>query len=141
MNWTGWLSGIPERPPTWTEVIIGLLIAITTTLDLLSPSTMSIPGVGIGFLTFAVALGPASTTALGTRIGQWFREIGAAGRATAIILFAIGVAITYRIEAVPNSLLHGIGTGGLLATLLYMTAHIISAGEVSGWKPNRKWTE
>lgn len=139
MNWTGWvLPKIPERPPAWTEVILSLLIAISTILDLLSLLTMSIPGVFLGFLTVAVALGPASTTALGTRIGQWFREIGAAGRATAIFVFAIGVSIVYQVEAVPNSLLHGIGTGGLLATLLYMITHIILVGEVSGWKPNQK---
>lgn len=124
----------PNRTPTWTEVIISVLVVGMIAPDFLSPSTISWPAATVGFVIFAVAIGPASTTSLGKRIGQWFREIGVSGRAIAIILFAITVGAIFQLDWVPTSLINDATSGGLLAVFLYTVAYVAWAGEVSGWK-------
>jgi hypothetical protein len=123
----------PDRTPTWTEIIIAVLLTVTVATDFLSPSTISWLAVTVGFVVFAVAMGPAGNTSLGQRIGQWVREIGSSSRATAIILFAIAVGVIFQLDWIPVALISNAASGGLLAFILYTVAYVAWAGEVSGW--------
>ena len=131
---TGPAAYVPDRPPTWTEVGCGILaiVGFGPTV-LLEPTTISWPGVVVGFLAFGVALGPLSTTTVGERIGGWFRRVGYAGRAIVIGLFAVVVGVLLVSDALPSAAVRDVGIGGLIACLLYLLAHVVRAGEVSGW--------
>jgi hypothetical protein len=131
---SGFSAYFPNRHPTWTEVIIAVLFAGSVAPDFLLLSTISWPAVAVGFVVFAVAVGPATNTSLGKRIGQWFRDIGISGRATAIILFLIAVVLLYQLDWVPNTFISDAASGGILAFIVYMVAYVVWAGEVSGWK-------
>lgn len=128
---------LPDRPPTWTEVIIGVFVALSTVPDLLTPSRPSWPAAILGFLAFAIALGPAARSRPGIRVGRWFRNIGATGRLVVISVFAIVVAVAYTSGVVPMAPLRDAATGGLAAILLYLVAHVLAAREVSGWIADR----
>ena len=130
----GFSKYFPNRAPTWTEVVIAVLLAGSTVTDFLSPSTISWPAVIVGFVVFAIAVGPAAATSFGKQVGQWFRGIGFGGRATAIILFIIGVTVLFQIDSIPRALIDDAATGGLLALISYMIVYVAWAGEVSGWK-------
>lgn len=128
---------LPDRPPTWTEVALSGLVIVTYVPVVVAGPARSWPAVLGGFLAFALALGPGANSALGRRVGAWFRGIGVAGRAAAIGLFAAAVGASYRSGLVPPELLSDVGFGGILAVLLYVAAHLAVAREVSGWHPRR----
>lgn len=128
---------LPDRAPTWTEVVIGAFIALSIVPSFLPPSRPALPAAIIGFLAFAIALGPGARSSLGARIGRWFRDIGATGRLAVILGFAAAVAVVGVSGAVPMAPLRDAATGGLAAVLLYLTAHLVAAKEISGWIANR----
>ena len=123
----------PDRPPTWTEVGLAALIVVATLVPRFLSDPPSVPALIVGFITFTAALGPIANTTLGARVGRWFRGIGAGGRAAVIVLFAVVVAVLFRIDAVPSDLIADAAVGGLLACVLYVLAYVLLAGEVSGW--------
>ena len=131
----------PDRQPTWTEVIIGVLIGIDIGPDVLAPASLSWPAAVTGFLAFSVALGPGARSSFGRQIGQRFRSIGVTGRVAVIVLFAVTVGVVTRFDMVPSALIADVATGGLLATLLYLVTYLICAGGVSGLTSNRKNSE
>lgn len=127
----------PDRAPTWTEVLIGVLVGINFGFDVLSPETMSWPAVVAGFLVFSVALGPGGNSPFGRRVGQWFRDIGATGRLAVIGSFALSAIVMSRFNAVPYALIADAASGGLFACFLYLIAYLVLAKEVHGWKANQ----
>ncbi|ERH07479.1 MAG: hypothetical protein J07HN4v3_03120 [Halonotius sp. J07HN4] len=131
----------PDRQPTWTEVVIGVLIGIDIGPNVLPPASLSWPAAVTGFLAFSVALGPGANSSFGQQIGQWWRGIGVTRGIGAIVLFAVTAGVVTRFDAVPNALIVDAATGGLLATLLYLIAYIVRARGVSGWKDNSKSAE
>ena len=133
-----WLSAyFPDRPPTWTEVLIGVLVGIDVGFDVLSPENMSWFAVAAGFLVFSVALGPGSNSSLGRRVGQWFRDIGVTGRLVAIGSFALSAFILSQSATVPYALIADAASGGLFACSLYLIAYLVLAKEVHGWKASQ----
>lgn len=123
----------PDRPPTWLEVIIGALVVSMILPDFLAPKQLSWPAVLLGFLAFALAIGPVARTSFGIRIGCWFRAIGVTGRLVVISVFAFLVAIAAASDVVPLAPLSDAATGGLVAVLLYLLVYIATVREVSGW--------
>ena len=81
----------PDCPPTWWEITIVLFCSFGTVTSLFDLGTISWGWVAVGFVLTGIAVGPAGTTTAGKRFGQWFRNIGVTGRASAIILFAVVV--------------------------------------------------
>ncbi|MDS0260367.1 hypothetical protein NDI56_13265 [Haloarcula sp. S1CR25-12] len=123
----------PDRPPTWLEVGITLLVTGTVAEKVLRGDVVSWPALWAGFAVFAVALGPASQSTLGARIGQWFRGLDGFTRGAAIVLFVAGFALLSRFAWFPDALLSDFGSGGLLAAVCYMVVYVAWAGGVSGW--------
>ncbi|SDR38937.1 hypothetical protein [Natronobacterium texcoconense] len=134
---TGVAAYFPDRPPTWTEVVLGVLVlvAIAPRIYVDSPSA---PALLVGFLAFAVALGPAATTTAGRRIEEWFRRIGVVGRAIVLLTFLASTLLAYRLEAIPSTLVGDAAVGGLLAVILYLAAHVLLTREISGWSTARQ---
>ena len=126
----------PDRPPTWLEVGLTLLVVLTVAGRLLNAS-VSLPAVAAGFLLFAVAIGPGAASGFGTRVGRWFRGIGTTRRALVIVLFAVAVAVLYRFDWVPQALLGDAASGGLLAVAVFVVVHALWAGRVDGLTTGR----
>lgn len=124
----------PERSPTWTELLVGVLLLIEVGSDWVSRSAISWPAAATGFLTFSIALGPGANTSLGERIARWFRNIGLSGRFVVIVLFAATVGVVVQFDSVLGALAADAASGGLLAVLLYLVVYVVLAGEVSKWK-------
>ncbi|MEA1932520.1 hypothetical protein [Halohasta litorea] len=127
---------VPDRPPTWLEVGLAVLILVVYGLSLTTRS-LWIPAVVAGFVLFALGLGPVSNSAVGRRFGNWFRGIGYSGRGTLIVLFAVGVAVGSQSPLFPTLLLADIAYGGLGACVLFTALHLAVARDVSGWSTPR----
>ncbi len=123
----------PDRPPTWLEVGLTLLVTGTVAGKVLRGKVVSWPALWVGFAAFAVALGPGAQSAPGARVGQWFRDIGTAARGAVVVLFVVGYALLSRFAWFPDVVLSDFGSGGLLAVVCYMALYVARAGAVSGW--------
>jgi len=126
---------LPDRPPTWSEVglavlVLGMIGSAVTVRQLWWPAVIA------GFVSFALALGPVANTAVGRRVGDWFQGIGKRGRAVVIVLFILTVAIASRTVPALMELLGDAAYGGLAAVVLYTTLHVAVTGEISGWWPD-----
>jgi len=126
---------VPDRPPTWFEVGLAVLMLglVGSSFRVGKPVWPAFMG---GFVLFALAVGPVANTSFGCRVGDWFRGIGVSGRA-AVIMFFIGlVAVVARMLPDLMELVGDVGYGGLAAMILHTTLHLLVAGEVSGWRPD-----
>jgi len=131
---------VPDRPPTWTEVGIAVLV-----VGMIAPSfvvrELLWSAVAVGFVLFALAVGPVANTLFGRRVGDWFRAIGLSGRTTVIVLFIGLVAVVAGTLPDLMMLLADVAYGGLAALVLYTTLHLLVAGEISGWRSDADDTE
>jgi len=131
------LSGyFPDREPTWTDIAITVLTAVSIAPRFLSPLSPSWPAFAAGFAVFATALALASTR-FGRQVGRWFRRIGVAGRAVVIGLFPVSLVIVFQIAPEWQAVLADVGTGGLLAVVLYMIVYFAVARGAGGSTPDR----
>jgi len=131
---------VPDRPPTWFEVGLAVLMLglVGSSFRVGQPMW---PAFVVGFVLFALAVGPVANTSFGRRVGGWFRGIGVGGRAAAIMLFIGLVAVVARMLPDLMVLVGDIGYGGLAAMVLFTTLHLLVAGEISGWRPDADSTE
>jgi len=126
---------VPDRPPTWTEVGSQLLIVVGFGLSLQFRS-LWLPAVITGFVVNALIFGPVANSAVGRRVEDWFRGIGASGRLTVIIGFAVTAVVGTQTALVSTLLLANFAYGGLAALVIFTVVHAFVAGEISGWWPD-----
>jgi len=126
----------PERPPTWAEVVTTLLVVATVSGRFVTDS-VSVPLAVAGFLLSAVTIGPGAASGFGQLIGQWFRDIGNGGRASAIVVFAAGVVILSQVAEDLVLVLADAAAGGMIAIALYVVVQAVRAGGVEGWTTDR----
>lgn len=109
----------PSREPAWTDVAV--IAAGIFWLVFESPPADSISWlfVALGFVATTVALGPAATSTVGSRIGTWFRAIGVVNRALLIVLFAAGVWLVGGVVDVPTVELRSAVGGLMIAVLVF----------------------
>lgn len=124
---------VPDRPPTWTEVGLAALVGVMFGSSVIVRRPRW-PAVVVGFVVFALAVGPVATTSVGRRVGDWFRGIGTSGRTVVIGLFILTVAVASRTVPALMVLLGDAAYGGLAAVALFTTVHVAVAGEISGWR-------
>ncbi|MCO8254752.1 hypothetical protein NKF26_13175 [Haladaptatus sp. AB618] len=124
----------PDRSPTWGEITIVLFSSFGTVTSLFDLGTISWWWVAAGFVLTGTAAGPAGTTTVGKRFGQWFRDIGVTGRASAIILFAVVVWGTRFTVDVPVVGVESFVAGMWVALILYLLAYIVKTREIDGWR-------
>jgi hypothetical protein len=123
----------PDRPPTWMEVVSTALMWIPLAITLSPFDSISWTWAVVGFVSFAVAMGPARNTTLGRRVGEWFGNISVAGRGTVIVVFAIIVWWTMFTVDVPTVPVNSYVAGAWVAITLYTLAYLADAGEIDGW--------
>jgi len=102
---------------------------------------VSLPVVGewlpVGFLLFALAVGPVANSALGARIGAWFRGIGGLGRAAVIVGFAVAVLLVRARVDVPEAVVTSFA-GGIIGVVVFVALHLLDAHTVQGWTRDRR---
>jgi hypothetical protein len=126
---------LPDRPATWSDVVVVVsgLISIGLWVESFRPS--SVPAVTLGFGSAAILLGPVAQSRVGKRIDKWGTEIGPPGRVTVIALFAIAVIVAFSFEVTPTALIQDVGFGILLFSILGLAAHILHKRRIKGWIP------
>lgn len=106
---------LPNYTPTWTDVVVWILVAVSLFFDLFTESTTWIwTWVVVGFLLTMIAVGPVTKTSVGRLIGNWFQEIGVAGRGLVILLFLAGALGLINLLNIPNRLVDSFANGILL---------------------------
>lgn len=125
-------SWVPDRQPTWTDVLVSMFAIGRVTIELRS-EPLSGAWFTVGFLSFLVAGGPVARSAIGRSVGDWFRAIGPTGRGLVILLFAIAVWATYARFDVPSRPVTSFTVGLMCAIPLFVFAHVRVAGRPEGW--------
>lgn len=128
---------LPNHTPTWGTVFVWLLVAVSLSIDLfVEPISWMWLWVVAGFVLTMIALGPASRTSIGHRIGDWFQESTMGERALFIVLSLVGIyglGVTFDIPIGPAT---NFANGALLWILVYIPLQVLYAGGISGWSPD-----
>lgn len=130
---------LPDRSPTWSEVLVFIFGLIVIGLQRQLHSPLSLPAVALGFVGAAILLGPIAQTQVRKRINEWETETRFLARLGAIIWVLIGGIVTLRFEAIPTEritdLLKSVLFGVLLFYLLVLAAHLLYKRQITGWIP------
>lgn len=128
---------LPDRPPGWSDVavVVSGLLLLGLSLQSSQPSSLSV--VALGFGSAAILFGPVAQTRVGKRIDRWGTEIGPAGRAAVITLFAIAFTVAFSFDATPTALIRDIGLGFYIFGILAVAVHLLHEGRIEGWFPER----
>ncbi|WP_424016811.1 hypothetical protein ACOZ4N_13100 [Halorientalis pallida] len=119
-----WLS---TDSPSGTALLIAALAVPVVVQNLLLPGSLAWLWVAVGFVAFAVAIGPVAASSLGERVGAWFRGIGVEGRILALVAVVAAVWLVTEVVEGAFTPLHSIGTGGLLAVVVFVTVRTVYA--------------
>ena len=120
----------PERPPTWTDVLVGVLALLWIPINLASLRTIHwswmVGGAAIGL----VSVGPLANSRGGKRVGAWFRAIGIGRRLAVILTFAAAVWIVSNRVDVPSEIVTSAVGGFMISLVVYLLAYLIHSGEI-----------
>jgi hypothetical protein len=119
-----WLS---TDSPSGTDLLVAALALLVVVQNLLLPSSLAWLWVAVGFVAFAVAMGPVAASSFGERVGSWFRGIGVEGRLLAIVAVAAAVWLVTEVVEGVFTPLHSLGTGGLLAVVVFVALRTVYA--------------
>jgi hypothetical protein len=132
---------VPDRPPTWTEVVLATtffaLFGIDLVVDVLSGSVVSWPAVLAGVLVpvcFAVL-----HASFGTRLGQWYQHRHAVSRIV-VAIATVSIFLSAPFWA-PRAPFLTATRAFLTVYFVYVGAFVLGAREVSGWRPTQKTTD
>jgi hypothetical protein len=124
------LSGyFPDRPPTWTDIILIGLITMSVAANALPASTIAWSAVAAGFLVLTSVV--ILTAFLPLDIGGLFDKIGGLGRLFAVFLIVI-VVLSLHFVIAPSVPIYDAVLGVLFAAVLYLVVYV--AGTISGWE-------
>ncbi|OYR55939.1 hypothetical protein [Halorubrum halodurans] len=120
----------PDRPPTWTDVLVGVLALLWIPINLGSLRTIHWGWVGGGAAIGVVSVGPLANSRGGKRVGAWFRAIGVGGRLAVVLSFAAAVWIASNRVDVPSEIVTSAAGGFTISLVLFLLAYLIRWGEV-----------
>ena len=123
----------PESPPTWTDILIGLLILVWIPLNVGYLQTIYWGWLLFGFVIGLLSVGPLANSPIGEQVGTWFRKIGALGRAISILSFAVVVWIISGQVNVPSEIVTSAVGGFMVSLFLYLLLYLLYSGEIRGW--------
>lgn len=124
----------PESSPTWTDILIGLLVLVWIPLNVGHLQTIYWGWLLFGFVIGLVSVGLLANSPMGEQVGTWFRKIGALGRAISILSFAVVVWIVSGRINVPSEIVTSAVGGFMIFLFLYLLLYILYSGKISGWK-------
>ncbi|WP_436909764.1 hypothetical protein [Halosimplex marinum] len=124
---------LPDRTPTWTDVLVGILGAVLFLSNLTTLARPDWPWVAGGFVATAVVLGPVAQSSVAARVGERFRD---GGTLVGVALIATFVAVAWVLRdvvGVPQPILSGVASGVFLASAVFVAAHVLLRRAVEGW--------
>jgi hypothetical protein len=125
----------PERPPTWTDILVALFVLVWLPLNVGYLQTIYWGWLLFGFGIGLVSIGPLANSPIGDQVGTWFRKIGMLGRAISILSFGVVVWMVRRQVTIPSDIVTSAVGGFMISLLLYVLMHLLYSGEISGWRP------
>jgi hypothetical protein len=126
----GWL---PDRAPTWIDVLAGafaVVLFLSNASEIARPNRIWAVG---GFLVAAALLGPVGRSSLVGRASGWS---WIAERVVFYALVAVTVAVVWVVRrnlGFPPGALSALATGGFLAVTVFVTLHVLSRRAVEDW--------
>ncbi|MFC5277481.1 hypothetical protein ACFPM1_01670 [Halorubrum rubrum] len=120
----------PDRPPTWTDVLVGVLALLWIPINLASLRTIHWSWVFGGVAIGLVATGPIANSRSGKRVGAWFRTIGVGGRLVVILSFAAAVWIVSNRVDVPSEIVTSAAGGFMISLVVYLLVSLIHSGGI-----------
>ncbi|WP_336001035.1 hypothetical protein [Halorientalis halophila] len=115
----------PDGTSGRTDIAVAGLALVVVAQNAVIGTALAWSWAVVGFVTFAVAMGPVASSGFGSRVGTWFREIGVAGRVLVIVAFAVAAWFARTtVEAVATPL-SSVGTGGLFAVVVFVAARTL----------------
>lgn len=130
---TGSISAwLPDRTPTWGDVVAGIAAGIWLLIDT-KPSGWDLPWVAVGCVVIIVGFGPATKTTFGNFIRNRSEESGVVWRVlilSLIIVVFFGAEYTLNIQSeTAVSFINGVFLGFIVSVSVF----VLYTGEVSGW--------
>ncbi|MXR52072.1 hypothetical protein GRX03_10735 [Halovenus sp. WSH3] len=135
-NWFGIEGHLPDRPPTWGDVVAVVSYSLLLGLRPQLLSLSSLPAVAIGLCSGAVFSGLIAHTGVGTRVDEWWGDIGVLGRVTAIVPILFAVIVLIGVGPVPAALASNVGIGIGLFGVLRIAVHVLRSDGIEGWAPD-----
>ena len=115
----------PNRPPTWLEVGLTLLVVVTLLPNMVADIS-SLATVAVVFVS--------TTAALATEgVEDWLHRIGMDGRVLLIIAVFLGVQLVAGTVPALRTVLNDAAVGVLVATTLYFVVFLARERTVAGW--------
>ena len=117
---------LPDHTPSRVDLFIMVLAAFELYLNFYTESSgREWQWVVAGFISCVLIAGPIAKTSVGRLLGEWFREIGIAGRALLIVLFAIGWYLVASTFYIPLGTVTSVSNGAFLWVLLFVPVQYI----------------
>lgn len=123
----------PDRTPTWTDVLVGLLALAWIPLQLRGRGSIAPLPAALGFVAVLTLLGPVAATSVGRRAERRFRETDPVVRAMLVLVLLVPLLAALRLTDPPSAAVVGGAVGGMVGIAAFVLLHVLHAGEVSGW--------
>lgn len=111
--------------PSWSDFGFAVLALVWAVLQFATAETVSWGWIAIGFVVWAIGLGPVAASATGKRIGAWFEAIGMAGRAVAILAFFLVIFSVAMVVSIPTASVTSFVIGGFVAMFVVVVAEAV----------------
>ncbi|QRV17085.1 hypothetical protein JMJ58_09540 [Haloterrigena salifodinae] len=112
---------VPAGRPTRRDLALAALLAALAIWRLATADAIVWTAAAVGFVTFAIAAGPAATASVGTGTGSWFRDISVPSRVLVIVavvalvssaLTALNVSMAMMVSFVHGNVLGAVAIVG-----------------------------
>jgi phage shock protein PspC (stress-responsive transcriptional regulator) len=126
---------VPDRPPTWSELLLTVASLFMIGGLFRTLPYVSWPAVAAGSVGAVAVMGPFAATTYGRRLDDWGRRIGGRKKIAVVAGFAVALGLAPTLSVVPVAFVTNFAAGILLGTAVYVVAHLAAARSVSGWRP------
>jgi hypothetical protein len=117
---------LPERSPSRLDLFVVAIAVFELVLNFyVEPSGWVWPLVVAGFVSCVLIAGPLAKTSVGRRLEEWFRAIGIGGRATLIVLFAVGWYLIASTLDIPVEPVASVANGIFLWIVVFVPLQIV----------------
>ena len=123
----------PDRSPTWTEVLIVLLVIVGFVPSFFATPPQSSFVFAAGFVLALVLVGPVANSRPGRRLNESFDRFSPLARVFVLTFVILGIGLPFWVGPLPNWVLGDATIGAVISMLVYYIAFVAIAGEISGW--------
>ena len=123
----------PDRTPTWTEVVVVLLVIVGFVPSYYATPPRSWIVFVAGFVLALVLVGPVANSRIGRRVKDSFDRFPPVARVFLLTFVILGIGIPFWVGPLPNWILGDATIGAVISMLVYYIAFVAVSGEISGW--------